>query len=253
MRASVVFVTLSAIYAQPPGDPGLAALLKKAAQSAERFSEEFPSMTCTEKVVQFKVGERGKVTVRREEVYDYLILLNLGDGGFTFEESRIRREGPGKPPQQPLLTTTGFAVMAVLFHPQFLESYQISRLEPEGRGGRMWARVRFEHITGRPSPSVLEVSGRQYPLEWRGVAWLDPATGAVGRVEAEIKSSLEDIGLMSLRSEVEYLREGEGLWMPHSAVIEARTRRQHWKNMHEFTAYRRFEVSTQQKVEEVRR
>jgi hypothetical protein len=35
-------------------------------------------------------------------------------------------------------------------------------------------------------------------------------------------------------------------------VVEARTAHQHWRNQHEFSAYRRFEVNVQQKLQELK-
>ncbi len=252
MRVLVSMAFLFLLRAQPAGNAHLEALLKKAAAAADRFAQEFPAVTCNERVVQLKLGEHGKPVEKREESYDYLILLNAGDNDFTFEESRIRRGGPGKPPPQPLLSTTGFAVMALTFHPYYQDSFRFEAAGAESRSGRMWAKVIFEHIPGRASPSVLEVSGRQYPLEWSGVAWIDPDSGAVGRIEVAIRGALEDIGLQSLSAAVDYEAVERGSWLPRTAVIEARTRRQWWRNTHEFSSYRRFEVTTQQAVAEVK-
>lgn len=253
IRALVLLAFPCPALAQASAGAELAGLLEKASRQAERFAVDFSAVTCTEMVVQMKLSPEDKVIVRRAETYDYLILLNRSGDGFSFEESRILRSGPGKQPQQPLLATTGFAVLALVFHPDYQSSYRFARLEPEVLGGRRWERVRFDPIPGRNSPSLLEVGGRQYPLEWRGVAWLEPESGAAGRIEVEIPGAFEDIGLTSLRSVVEYEPDGAGHWLPRRAVIEARTRRQRWRNQHEFTAYRRFEVSTQQKVEEVQK
>jgi len=252
MRALIAIAFLTLVRAQPSVDARLQELLKKAAAGAERFAQEFPALTCNERVTQLKLDERGKPVEKREEIYDYLILLDVGGDDFTFEESRIRRDGPNRLPRQPLLATTGFAVMALLFHPYYQDSFRYVRAGAETRDGMAWEKVRFEHIAGRASPSVLEVSGRQYPLEWRGVAWIDPATGSVGRIEAAIQGALEDIGLQSLSATVDYADVGKGLWLPRAALIEARTRRQWWKNMYEFSSYRRFEVTTQQAVAEVK-
>ena len=38
------------------------------------------------------------------------------------------------------------------------------------------------------------------------------------------------------------------VWLPQSAVVEARTQRQHWRNLHQFSDYRRFSVSSEVSV-----
>lgn len=255
MRAiAILFCSAAALAQAPATDEALAALLEKAAAHGRRFAEEFPAYTCSERVMQVKYGQGNHIEARQEEQYDYLILIHGEGGGLAFEESRIRRQAPGKAPQRPLLATTGFAVLSVIFHEEFQPSYQFRRLGPEALGGRMTEKVAFEAVRGRPSPSVLEAGGRQYALEWRGTAWLDPVSGAVARIEADLAGTLDDIGLAGLRAEVDYAEvEGaKALWLPRQAVIEAKTLRQRWRNVHAFTGFRRFEVQTEQKIQEVR-
>jgi hypothetical protein len=233
---------------------GVDSLLEKTGQRATAFAEQFPSVACVERVVQMKFAPGPKVLNRRESTFDYLILLNTGDGDFTFEESRLEKGKNAKEPSQPLLSTTGFAVMLLVFHPHFQASYQFEPAETEVAGGRTWQKVKFEHIPGRPTPTVLEVRGREYPIAWRGTAWIDPASGIVGRIRTEIKDPLEDIGLQALTSEVEYAPDAltSSEWLPRRAVIEAHTRHQHWRNTHEFSSYRRFDVSADSKVQELK-
>lgn len=228
------------------------ALLEKAGRQAEEFAALFPSLACTEKLTQVKFGQGDKVVNRRESLYDYLILMETVGDSFTVEESRLEKSRPQKDPQQALLATTGFAVMQVVFHPHFQSSYDFKEIEPEAVGGVVWRRIQFEQLPGHASPTVLEVKGREYPIAWRGTAWLAPETGAVSRIRTELREPLADIGLESLTSSVEY---GPGaaavtVWVPRLAIVEARTAHQRWRNQHEFSAYRRFEVSSEQKVQE---
>lgn len=238
----------------PAGDARLAALLEKASAQGRRFAQEFPSYTCTEHVLQMKFSQGNHVDARHEESYDYLILIQDDGARLTFEESRLRRGQSGKLPQTPLLATTGFAVLSVIFHEEFQPSYRFEWVGPEPIGQRMLEKVRFEPISGRPTPSVLEVGGRQYALEWKGTAWLDPASGAPVRIEADLAGTLDDIGLTALHSEVEYAPADPAgaVWLPRQAIVEARTRRQRWRNVHSFSAYRKFDVQTEQKIQEVK-
>lgn len=253
-RHAIFLCCLSALAQAPAQDAALAALLEKAAAHGRRFAAEFPAYTCSERVQQVKYGQGNHIEARQEELYDYLILIHGDGGGLAFEESRLKRQGPGKAPQRPLLATTGFAVLSVVFHEEFQPSYRFRRLGPEALGGRMTEKVAFEAVPGQPSPSVLEAGGRQYALEWRGTAWLDPVSGAVARMEAELAGTLDDIGLVGLRAEVDYaaVEGGQAVWLPRQAAIEARTQRQRWRNVHIFSGFRRFEVQTEQKIQEVR-
>ncbi len=231
-----------------------AGLLEKAAVQAEEFTKRFPALTCTEKLTQIRYGQGEKIASRRDSVFDYLILMETVGDEFTVEESRLPKSRPQKDPPQALLATTGFAVMQVVFHPHFQASYKFEEIEPETSGGIAWRRLRFEHLAGHSSPTVLEVKGREYPIAWRGTAWLNPGTGAVKRIQTELREPLPDIGLLSLSSVVDYEAASPAIpvWVPRLAVVEARTAHQHWRNQHEFSDYRRFEVNVQQKVQELK-
>jgi hypothetical protein len=231
-----------------------AGILEKAAAQAEQFTERFPGLTCTEKLTQIKFGQGEKIANRRESVFDYLILMETVGDEFNVQESRLEKSRPQKDPPQALLATTGFAVMQVVFHPHFQSSYKFEEMAPETSDGIAWRRLRFEHLAGHSSPTVLEVKGREYPIAWRGTAWLHPATGAVRRIQTELREPLPDIGLLSLSSVVDYDAASSliPVWVPRLAVVEARTAHQHWRNQHEFSAYRRFEVNVQQKLQELK-
>lgn len=231
-----------------------AKLLEKAAQQAEEFTVQFPALVCAERVTQTKFGQGEKIASRRESVFDYLILMDVAGDEFTVEESRLEKSRPQKDPPQALLATTGFAVMQVVFHPHFQSSYKFEEIEPEILGGVAWRRVRFEHMAGHSTPTVLEVKGREYPIAWRGTAWLHPDTGAVRRIQTELREPLPDIGLLSLSSVVDYAAASPAIpvWVPRLAVVEARTAHQHWRNQHEFSAYQKFDVSAEQRVQEVK-
>jgi hypothetical protein len=107
--------------------------------------------------------------------------------------------------------------------------------------------LHFEHIRGSDSPTALRLRGRDYPLDLSGIVWLDPETGAVVRIVALLSDSLDDIGLSSLNCDVQYapltLPETPGAyWLPESATIELRTPKQHWRNVHSYSNYRKYSV-----------
>ena len=70
------------------------------------------------------------------------------------------------------------------------------------------------------------------------------------KLVAALDGNLEDLGLRDLRSEIHYAvvqfhEPEEAYWMPSSAVIDVETPKQHWRNVHRFTDYRRFRATIQ--------
>ena len=224
------------------------ALLAQSEHRVEQFWDQFSAVTCIESVEQTKLGDDEKILFKKDSTYDYLVLLQLSGGDLLVQESRLLKGKPGKQSDRPLLSTGGFSAMVLVFHPHFRESFRFSDagVDPNEPALR---RIHFEHIHGQSSPAVLQLRSREYPIEWQGTAWIDVATGNVARIQANIGTTLEDVGLKRLETEVSYAPmalQGQvaPAWMPTIAQIQADTVHQHWRNTHKFSAYKQFSVST---------
>jgi hypothetical protein len=126
-------------------------------------------------------------------------------------------------------------------------------MEDEVVSGRRVTKVGFRHIPGTRTPAALALRGKEYPLELSGVAWIDADTAVITKITAGVDKSLEDVGLKTLRSEVEFAPVPfqdlkKDYWLPLRASIEVETPRQHWRNTHEFSNYKRFSVSSEEQV-----
>ncbi len=228
-------------------------LLEGAGQQVERFWDQFSAVTCIETIEQEKLSEDGKVLVKKRSAYDYLVLLQFSGDDLMVNESRVLQGKPAKESDRALLTTSGFSTLVLIFHPRFQASYVFTDEGSDPQTPSLH-RVRFAHVRGRRSPSVLQLRSREYPIEWQGTAWIEPSTGSITRIQAELKGPLEDVGLQKLESEVCYSQVAlsgakELPWMPATARIEADTKHQHWRNLHQFTAYKQFSVSTDSRTE----
>lgn len=232
----------------------LETVLDRAGKRVEEFWDQFSAVTCTETVSQAKLGSGGKVLIQRTSAFDYLVILQLTGDDLIVDESRLAQGPPNKESDRPLLATSGFATLLLIFHPYFQGSYEFSLGGAEDSGGKELREVRFAHIRGRRAPSVLQLRSRDYPLEWAGSAWIEPQTGIVSRISVGLKAPMDDVGLKRLSSDVRYAPvrfqdSKEQPWLPQTATIEADTVHQHWRNTHQFSRYRKFSVSTDSKTE----
>jgi len=237
----------------PPGrSAGLEEMLDRAAKAATHEAVALSSLACTENVVETRFNEKDKLEVQRRRLFDYLVMIDSTDGEIAVTESRMEQSAVKKQ-NQALLASTGFATMMLILHPFFQYSYHFTDKGVQVDSGRSWREIDFEHMSGKRSPSVLRVSGREYPLGWRGEILVDEPTGRVGLVRARLGAPLEDIGLESLMTEVRYGPAQPGLgiteWVPIEATVDLRTKHRHWRNTHTFSSYRRFEVVTVEKQE----
>lgn len=223
-------------------------LLERASEHARQFWDQLSSVAITENVLQEKLDPKGKVILNNRSAYDYLITIRQDSGGMLVDESRLAiGQRAKKAPQGTLLTTQGFATLMTIFHPQFRSSYAFSIEGSEETAGRKLVRVSFVPRNGAPSPAILALKDRNYAIAWEGTAWIEPQSASIARLEARWKDPVDDLGLQSLSSDVRYepiffRGQNQPYWLPIMAVIDVRTRHQHWRNTHQFSRHRLFNV-----------
>ena len=236
--------------------PKLETILDRAGDRVELFWRQFSSVSCTETVEQVKLSEKDKPLNRRQAEYDYVIFMQLTGKELRVEESRrltseTRPKKKKRPSQRSLLLTSGFPIMMLIFHPQFQDRYLFQLAAGPDDGPRPGlTRIDFEQVAGAESLSVLRLKDRDYPLAWAGTAWVEAGSGAIVRIRTKLREPLTEVGLRSLTSDVWYsdisfTEATESYRLPERAEVDARSRGQHWHNIHTFTAYKRFSVNTE--------
>ena len=257
-RFTVLFPLLLAIcFGMPAAAESPADLLAHTRQQVTTLVDQFSEVKCTEQVTQEKFKRDGKTEFKEESTYDYLVILTNADGELTLDESRlpVHQAKAENKKNVSLLVSNGFATLFLVLHPYYEASFQFTDLGLESVNGRALQKFKFQHVRNMRSPAALALRGREFPLELSGTAWIDPQSGNLARIIAGVEQGLGDIGIKSFRSEVEFAPVSfrdvkESYWFPKAATVEVETPRQHWRNTHRFTDYKRFSVSTEEKVAE---
>ncbi len=228
-------------------------VLARARQKVQEYFERFSDLTCKESVTQLVLNGSGRTIYRENAAYDYQLQTIRENGSWKFKGTRETRSPAFRDPARTLLVTTGFASLLLVAHPMYEASYRFEPAAAETIGGKSYLRIRFQPIPGASSPAALRLRGRNYPLPLSGTLWIDPQSGAIVKIEATVGSSLSDIGLSGMHSEVHFAlhqfnEKHESVWVPESAIIDVETPRQHWRNIHHFTDYKRFEVNIHEEI-----
>ena len=246
-----------------PGSPGADKLQAVAAMPQPRtgeqmsaYLEKFSDVRCTEKVMQekFKNNGKDKIDFKEESTYDYLVILANTGGELSLSESRLPvHAAKADKKNRSMLVSNGFATLFLVFHPVYANSFEFSDVGDEVVDGHRLTKVAFRHIRGTRTPAALALRGREYPLELSGTAWIDAETAVITRISAGVENTMVDVGLNTLHTDVEFAPFPfhdlqKTYWFPLRAVVEVETPRQHWRNTHEFTNYKMFSVSTEEKV-----
>ena len=238
----------------PPEQQRLDGLLARTAAQTSVFLDQFSDVKCTEQVRQEKLGKDDKVELKEDSTYDYLVILTSAGGELNLSESRIPvKQAKRDRRNTSMLLSNGFATLFLIFHPYYAAAFKFSFTGEESFGGRTMQKVTFQHIPGMKSPAALALRGREYPLELSGTAWIDAETGSIAKLEAGIANTLQDVGLKSLDSEIDFAPVSfsdskQVYWFPTQARVEVETPKQHWRNLHQFTSYKKFSVTTEEQV-----
>lgn len=238
----------AAVPASPqPPSPEMAAF-ERARVSVSKFFEQATNVVCTENVSQGVVGKNGKVDYREDSVFDYQLQANPNSGSLKLVEARDTRKAAFRDSSRTLLITNGFTAMLLIMHPSYQSSYTFNPEGQESVDGVTYDKINFKAVPGAASPAALQLRGHNYPLPLSGTIWIEPQSGAIVKLVASLDSSLSDLGLQGIKSEIHYAlirfhEPEESYWMPISAIIDVETARQHWRNIHRFTGYKRFRAT----------
>jgi hypothetical protein len=236
--------------------PAMDALLR-ARKTVEKYFEQAANVVCTENVTQAVVGKNGRSNYREDSVFDYQLQVNTSSGFLKLVESRDTRKAAFRDSARTLLITNGFTSMLLIIHPSYEASYTFEPVGEETVDGVVLAKINFKPIPGASSPAAFQLRGQSYPMPLFGTIWIEKQTGAVSKLIAAVDTSLGDLGLQGMRSEIHYATvhfhdPEESYWMPISAVIDVETPRQHWRNIHRFAGYKRFRATIQVEEAEVK-
>jgi hypothetical protein len=264
LRASSVLVTITVVAlaiacaAEDATDRRLKTetLIEKTRQQVAEFLDQVSDVKCTETVLQEKLNPGGHKEYADSATYDYLILLQGSGDELLLNESRLLQHQDAKPRKNlPLLVTNGFSTLFLIFHPYYRESFRFEQEGSEVVDGNTLMRIRFTHLPGTRTPAALSLRGREYPLELTGMAWIVPDSGRIAKIDASLANDMSDVGLRILNVEVVYAAISLPGWderyrFPVSARVDVETTKQHWRNVHQFSGYKRFAVASESVVAE---
>ncbi len=227
--------------------------IDRATAYVNAYLNELADVTCTEDVSQEKLTPKGKMELHEEATYDYLIMMDGSQDQFTLNESRLLKTSDHAKKNLPMLVTNGFSTLFLIFHPYYRDSFTMTEDGTAVENGRQLVRIDFTHIRSKRTPIALAIQGREYPLEIAGTSWVDAQTGGIIRISAGLGEPMDDIGLRTLSMQVNYSAmkvagAEQSYFYPQSAYVEVETKKQRWRNIHVFSNYKRFGVSTSSEV-----
>jgi hypothetical protein len=154
------------------------------------------------------------------------------------------------------IASTGFAVLALVFHPDMRDSFDMTC---EGLGDWQhqptWL-VHFRQRDDRPNHMhSYKVGNQMHSVGLKGRAWITADKFQIVRMEAEMINPMPEIQLLSEHQIVEYgpvpfAKKNTTLWLPKSAEIYFDFRKHRYYRRHSFDHYMLFAVDAEEKRKE---
>ncbi len=187
--------------------------------------------------------------------YNYVASIAKSDSGYlAIDEYRtdnlVLSDFPDK------IASTGFAGLALVFHPDVRDSFEMTC---EGLGdwhGQATWLFHFRQRDDRPNRMHSYKVGNQFhPVPLKGRAWITSGNFEIVRIEAEMVKPLPEIQLLSEHQVVEYgpipfPKKNTTLWLPRSAEIYFDFRKHRYYRRHSFDHYMLYSVDTEEKRKE---
>ena len=232
-------------------------VINGAGERIQQLVDDVGRFNAIEDVLHENLDELDHPITRTVLKFNYVAAISEPRPGvFNVGEFRDQRSDAEDFPDH--IATRGLPALALIFHPDQRDDFQMAC---EGLGdwrGRATWLVRFEQRADRPRRvQEYKIAGRSYPVSLKGRAWISADTFHIVHVESDLVSPMPEIQLLSEHMAVDYApqmfqKKSVELWLPKSAEIYFDFRRHHYLRRHSFDHFMLFSVDSEEKRAEPR-
>ncbi|MGD0467149.1 MAG: tetratricopeptide repeat protein [Terriglobales bacterium] len=230
-------------------------VIEMSGKRVKELVDNVSRIAAIESMVHEQVNEMGNPLTRETRNYDYEVAISEdGRGGFAVDEDRFERLARADFPDH--IATSGFTALALVFHPNNRENFEMTC---EGLGswhGRAAWLVHFKQREDRPPRMIdFKVDDVHYPVHLKGRAWITADKFEIVRIESELASPMAGIRLRYDQQVVEYgavqfPRKDLELWLPMKAEIYFDLRKRRYYRSQTYDHYMLFSVDSEEKRKE---
>jgi len=252
---------------QPPGvdeiklslAPGVACpserVVEESGKRVQELVEDVARFAAIEDLFHQALDEYGTPVRTETRKFNYVAsILEPQPGFLSVDEFRAEKLSLSGYPDK--IASTGFAALALVFHPHMRDSFEMVW---EGLGdwhGQASWLVHFRQRDDRPNHMHSYKVGNQiHAVKLKGRAWITADKFQIVRIEAEMVNPMPEIQLLSEYQVVEYgpipfQKKNTTLWLPKSAEIYFDFRKHRYYRRHSFDHYMLYSVDSDEKRKE---
>jgi len=193
----------------------------------------------------------GNPITRETRKFNYVASISEPRPGFlATDEYRDLRYGIADLPDH--IVTTGFMTLALIFHPDMRDNFEMTC---EGLGDwhtRPTWLVHFRQRDDKPSRFAdYQVGSETYPMKLKGRAWINANDFQIVHIESDLASPLPELSVEHQIAEygpVHFAHKSLDLWLPQNVDLFFELRRHRYHRRHSFDHYMLFSVNAEDKV-----
>lgn len=230
-------------------------LIESSGNQVKEMVNNVERIAAIEHLLHERVDEIGNPITRETRDFNYVASISEDKPGFLeVDEYRTEHLGLSDFPDQ--ISSSGFAALALVFHPSMRDNFE---MKCEGlsdwHGQSVWL-VHFRQRDDRPARiHDYKVGAETYSLKLKGRAWITSDKFQIVRIESELVNPMKPIQLMSEHQIVEYgpvpfQKKNIELWLPKTAEIYFDFRRHRYYRRHSFDHYMLFATNADEKRKE---
>ena len=252
---------------QPPGvdeiklslAPGVACpsekVVEESGKRVQELVEDVTRFAAVEDLFHQALDEYGTPVRTETRKFNYVASISEPQPGFlAVDEFRAEKLSLSGYPDK--IASTGFAALALVFHPHMRDSFEmLCEGLGDWHGQASWL-VHFRQRDDRPNHMHSYKVGNQiHAVKLKGRAWITADKFQIVRIEAEMINPMPEIQLLSEHQVVDYgpipfQKKNTTLWLPKSAEIYFDFRKHRYYRRHSFDHYMLYSVDSDEKRKE---
>jgi tetratricopeptide (TPR) repeat protein len=239
---------------KPPVTPNVTcpaqAVIDAAGLRVKQLVDNIARFAAVEDLVHEQLDKNGNPITKETRKFNYVASISENVPGYlSTDEYRDLRYGVADLPDH--IATTGFVTLALIFHPDMRENFQMT-CEGLGdwRGQPAWL-VYFRQRDDKPNRFADYIVGSEhYAMKLKGRAWIAADNLQIVRIESDLVSPLPGLAVQHQIAEygpVHFESKKLDLWLPQSADIFLEMNRHRYHRRHSFDHYMLFAVNSEEK------
>lgn len=216
----------------------------------KQFVDRMAQFSAVEDLVHEQLDPVGSPITKETRKFDYVASITEERPGFLAVDE-YRNDRYGVPDLPDHIATTGFVTLALVFHPDMRENFQIT-CEGLGQwhGQAAWL-MRFQQRQDKPNRLLNYMVGTEaYRVDQKGRAWINADNFQIVRIESELVNPVQRLSVQHQIAEygpVHFQKKDIDLWLPQSADLFFEINRHRYHRRHSFDHYMLFSINSEEK------